>query len=128
MPTSSSITGFGAANTDFMDHAACRRTDTNLFIDETQANITLARTICAECPVTEACLTYALQLPTNTIGIYAGHTTRQLNKLRTGTDIIRHGTWQGYAKERRQGKPTCPLCRAANTRYHNERKKQRAKA
>jgi hypothetical protein len=121
------MTPFNAVNTDFMTDAACRNHDTNLFVDETQANIKEAQTICAQCPVATQCLEYAIQLPTNTIGIYAGLTTRQLNKLRLQQDRqhIRHGTTAGYNKELQLGQPTCQLCRAANSRYHLERKQQR---
>ncbi len=121
------MTGFAETTTGFMENANCRNHDTNLFIDETASNIRKAQAICAECPVANQCLTYALQLPSNTIGIYAGKTTRQLNKLRNEQDRqhIRHGTFQGYDKERRLGISTCALCRAANTRYHLERKRQK---
>jgi hypothetical protein len=124
------MTPFNAVNTDFMTDAACRNHDTNLFVDETQANIKQAQTICAQCPVATQCLEYAIQLPTNTIGIYAGHTTRQLNKLRQQQDrqLIKHGTTAGYTKELQLGQPTCTLCRAANSRYHLERKQQKAEA
>ena len=120
------MTGFPETTTGFMEHANCRNHDTNLFIDETAVNLRKAQAICGECPVADHCLTYALQLPSNTIGIYAGKTTRQLNKLRTEQDRqhIRHGTTAGYNKERDSGLPTCALCRAANTRYHLERKRQ----
>jgi hypothetical protein len=121
------MTPFNATNTDFMTDANCRHTKTDIFIDETQANLAKAQKICATCPVNKECLEYAIQLPTNTIGIYAGHTTRQLNKLRTNQHrpLIRHGSPSGYNKERDLGLPTCQLCRAANTRYHLERKQQR---
>jgi hypothetical protein len=121
------MTPFNATNTDFMTDANCRHTKTDIFIDETQANLAKAQKICATCPVNKECLEYAIQLPTNTIGIYAGHTTRQLNKLRLQQDRqhIRHGTTAGYNKELQLGQPTCQLCRAANTRYHIERKKQK---
>jgi WhiB family redox-sensing transcriptional regulator len=119
------MTGFPETTTGFMEHANCRNHDTNLFIDETAVNLRKAQAICGECPVADHCLTYALQLPSNTIGIYAGKTTRQLNKLRTKTDMIRHGTTAGYNKELQLGQPTCALCRAANSRYHLERKQQR---
>jgi hypothetical protein len=119
------MTPFNATNTDFMTHANCRHTKTDIFIDETQANLRQAQTICAQCPVATQCLEYAIQLPSNTIGIYAGRTTRQLNKLRTKTDMIRHGTTAGYNKELQLGQPTCALCRAANSRYHLERKQQK---
>jgi hypothetical protein len=118
------MTPFNAVHTAFMTDAACRNHDTNLFVDETQTNIKEAQAICAQCPVATQCLEYAIQLPSNTIGIYAGHTTRQLNKLRTKTDMIRHGTTAGYNKELQLGQPTCTLCKAANSRYHLERKQQ----
>jgi len=122
------MTPFNATNTDFMTDAACRHTKTDIFIDETIVNLRQAKTICAQCPVATQCLEYAIQLPTNTIGIYAGLTTRQLNKLRLQQDRqhIRHGTTAGYNKELQLGQPTCQLCRAANSRYHLERKQQRA--
>lgn len=128
MPASETIMGFKTGDTRFMTSAACRKHDTDIFIEETQTNIKQAKQICAECPVRAECLTYALQLPTNTIGIYAGKTTAQLNTLRNQQDrlYIRHGTIQGYNKERRNNLPTCDLCRTANTNYHLARKRQRA--
>ena len=113
-------------DTSFIADAACRNIDTRIFIDETIPNITRAQAICNTCPVTQACLDYAISLPNTTIGIYAGHTTRQLNKLRkTGTTEIIHGTVQGYNAERRANLPTCPACRHANTQ--NTLKRRRGK-
>ena len=121
-------TGYqSTADTSFILEAACRNHDTRIFIDETDTNIRQARKICDTCPVTQDCLEYGLSLPTSTMGVYAGLTSRQLNKMRVAqqTVFVRHGTYAGYCKERRHNLPICDPCRQANTQYHVEKKRRR---
>lgn len=66
------------------DDAACHD-KTELFFPEryeSHATITKAKQICADCPVREQCLDYALQLPHPWHGVYAGLTPRQRMKLK----------------------------------------------
>jgi len=128
MPHNELSVGYQAsADTTFLNDAACRNSDTRIFVDETDSNIRRAQAICDTCTVSKQCLEYGLSLPATTIGVYAGLTTRQLNKMRRAQaqHFIRHGTYQGYMKERRLNLPTCDSCRKANTQYHLERKAQR---
>lgn len=66
----------------WMDSASCANTAPDLFFPETGQRewITEAKKICKECPVTEACLDYAL---TNKFvdGIYGGMVPSQRYRL-----------------------------------------------
>lgn len=57
------------------EDAACKGVDTNIFFpvmgDYTNDIPTAATTLCDRCPVSDDCLTYALDAPT-TLGIWAG--------------------------------------------------------
>lgn len=73
--------------TDWMVDAACRDADTNLFFVDRGASITAARQLCADCPVRDTCLDYAIadNLP---FGIYGGLTPKErraLNRPRAAT-------------------------------------------
>jgi hypothetical protein len=58
------------------EQAACRGTDLNLFFPERGQTAEPARQICAQCPVRQPCLDYAI---TNQIvdGIWGGLTVRE---------------------------------------------------
>ena len=46
---------------DFFDDAACKGADTSVFFPVSESGGAEARAICAECPVAEQCLEYAIQ-------------------------------------------------------------------
>lgn len=65
----------------WMDGALCRGKTSMMFPKEHKdiTYIVAARALCAECPVREQCLEYALQFPTVDMhGVWAGLTSRQL--------------------------------------------------
>lgn len=73
-------------NTDWMQHAACRGKDPNLFhptrgaLDQLRA----AQQICAGCDVKQHCLTYAMANETRVgeaVGIWGGLSGRQRRKI-----------------------------------------------
>lgn len=65
---------------------ACCKEDGELFFPEqggNQHDIAKAKAICAGCPIREAlCVEYALELPEDTVGIFAGLTERERSNLR----------------------------------------------
>ena len=63
------------------DEALCAQTDPNLFVLEKGESAVEAKKICAQCPVVEPCLQYALD---NNIreGIYGGLGPLQRRNLR----------------------------------------------
>lgn len=79
-----------------------------------------ARTICAGCPVADACLAYALDLGAHgqVDGLWAGldeHQRRQLlNRTRPARKQPDHGTAAGYKQHRRLGEDACSACTEAN--------------
>jgi WhiB family redox-sensing transcriptional regulator len=75
-------------STDWQEHAACRFEDTGLFFpmegDEPshiELRYSLAKRICALCPVRQPCLDFALALDER-FGIWGGLTPHQRAKLR----------------------------------------------
>lgn len=104
--------------------AACRGMDPSVFFPNRGDPATGARETCAICPVTTACLDYALRVGEKA-GVWGGLSERQRRQLRRelrmGTPArvkpINHGTANGYSQHRNQGTPPCPACRQAHTRY-----------
>ncbi len=68
----------------WMRDAACRSSDPNVFFPERGDRDTLevARSICRTCSVAEECLAYAVTLPPQDAGVYAGRSVRQLRPMR----------------------------------------------
>jgi len=117
-------------NPTFTD-ALCKQHDNNIWFDaDTQSQ---AVSICQTCPELEACRTYALTLPVDTEGVFAGMTAKELKPLRKANNnppVIEHGTANGYNQHRRTGTPACEACLRANAEYTKQRKivyKQRRK-
>ena len=61
--------------------ALCAQTDPEAFFPEIGANATLARRICAACPVRTSCLTDALQTRDVAFGVRGGLTPTQRRAL-----------------------------------------------
>jgi len=79
--------------------------------------VQLAKSICAECPVREQCLDYALRY-NESHGIWGGMGERQRRAARYQRNLVRPravkcGTRGGYDEHRRLGTETCAACRAA---------------
>jgi len=104
--------------------ALCKQHDNNLWFDaDTQKK---AVTICQACPELENCHTYALTLPVDTEGVFAGMTAKQLKPLRKANNnppVIEHGTKAGYEQHRRTGIKPCEACLQANALYSYQRNK-----
>ena len=72
------------SRTGWREEAACSGLDTNLFFpstEEDQVQLSIARQVCAICPVKELCLAYAVE-SRQTVGIWGGATTRERRRLR----------------------------------------------
>lgn len=79
---------------DWLVEAACRGMDTGVFFSESPRHYKEAREVCAMCPVTEECLSIALEMTVHldTSGLYGGLTPRQRRPLpRTYTYKV--GDW-----------------------------------
>ena len=65
---------------DWYDDAACRDADTDVFFPVSESQAGPAKAICAECPVREACLEYALEArPPD--GVWGGLTPIERHRL-----------------------------------------------
>ncbi|HEX5097489.1 MAG TPA: WhiB family transcriptional regulator [Acidimicrobiia bacterium] len=66
--------------TDWQAEAACRDVDTDIFFPVSDADAGPAIEICANCPVREACLEWALEFRPSD-GIYGGLTPIERHRL-----------------------------------------------
>lgn len=64
------------------DRAACRGLDPELFFPPRGDTGPEARAVCADCPVQDECLTWALERDER-FGIWGGQTQRSLNRIRS---------------------------------------------
>lgn len=64
----------------WMEFAACRQVDAELWFPEVGSSATAAKRICQQCPVLEQCLAYALENQEK--GIWGGTSEKQRQKLR----------------------------------------------
>jgi len=114
----------------WMAAAACRGLTPNLFHPEPgDSRVTLhAKQVCAECPVADACLQYALDNGMDD-GVWGGKTPGERRpRNRRNIDIrvypIReHGVSAGYGAHLRRREPPCEACRLAHNQRVNEYKK-----
>jgi hypothetical protein len=126
-----SLNRFVATINPTFTEASCKQHDNNLWFDDHTKQQAIA--ICQQCPEQELCRQYALTLPVDTDGIYAGLTAAELKPLRKqngNPPVIDHGTKNGYQQHSRSGIPACPACLKANSEYTSRRKvvyKQRRK-
>jgi WhiB family redox-sensing transcriptional regulator len=67
-------------NTDWMQEGKCRDMDPTLFFPSDGLGVQAAQRICADCPVAEACLEYAL---VNRIdhGVWGGRSERERRRI-----------------------------------------------
>ncbi|MHC0431483.1 WhiB family transcriptional regulator [Streptomyces sp. O3] len=120
--------------------ARCDGIDPELFFPEhgNQHGAGEARAICAECPVREACLAYAVETGER-FGIFGGLSYRQrlplIRERRAAEETaepvpvpvvkapvkrqralgpVECGTRRGYSRHRRNGERACDACRYAN--------------
>ena len=109
---------------DWMDDAACKGMDTNIFFPERGESCEEAKAICRRCPVNDDCREYALSMGSRIQGVWGGTSDRGRRSDRSGRGRvyalkpIDHGTYSGYNMHRHRGIPPCDACKSANTRYH----------
>lgn len=125
-----SITG---ERPEWFDQAACQSyaermggpARDRIFFPARGETTTKARQICAECPVSDQCLEWAL-VTGQKYGVWAGTSERQRRVLRRerGLNVggrpltpIDHGTQAGYAAHLRRLETACDPCREAHRAY-----------
>lgn len=64
----------------YLDNAACRGLDPELFYAESGSAIIRAKALCAECPVREICLEWAIRR--EEFGVWGGTTARERAAMR----------------------------------------------
>ncbi len=72
-------------NTSWVEDAACKGMDTNIFFPERgdkDGNIAKARATCKKCPVRQDCLDRALEFEIDNFGIFGGYTATQRRGIR----------------------------------------------
>lgn len=121
---------------NWMQQAACRGLDPNLFIAERGDTDTIrnAKAICKTCPVKTECLEYGLEEKHGIWGGLAEKQRRQIRQQRARqagrrnyvTHPIAHGTPGGFDTHRRRGEQPCPECVEAK-RIQRSIQKQRQK-
>jgi WhiB family redox-sensing transcriptional regulator len=67
-------------NLSWRQHAACRGIDPNIFYPASDEDAEEAKSICAACPVRQACLEYALANRERD-GVWGGATERERRRL-----------------------------------------------
>lgn len=116
---------------EWMDEAACRGRDANLFHptgreDAIERALATARTICRRCDVQAECLAFALNGRES--GIWAGTSDAQRRRILRGgnpgrgplpppptaLDAHEHGTSAGYRAHRYRGTAPCDACKTAH--------------
>ncbi len=118
----------------WMADAACRdHPNPDLFFaDLTDHHIhRTAKTICAECPVTNQCRSYATDKGAE-FGVWGGLTAKERGRLektqRTPappTLAKQCGTIAGAQRHYRRGEGTCPRCRVAATEHRRKSRDNR---
>jgi len=64
----------------WLEHAACKHLDTNIFYPGRGGLLHLARKICASCPVRRECLDYAVENH-EMLGVWGGTSERERRKM-----------------------------------------------
>jgi WhiB family redox-sensing transcriptional regulator len=119
---------------EWLELAACRHKDSSLFFPEHGGDCTEAKAICADCPVSHHCLTYAIANHIDD-GIWGGESPKGRRRLRRSSrssspanlrprfavDVPTHGVRAGYCAGCR-----CLACTDANRAYEQTRRKASA--
>lgn len=66
---------------DWQDHALCLQVGGDHWFPEVGESTRAVKAICSACPVTDACLSYALAIP-DLNGIWGGTTAQQRSRIR----------------------------------------------
>lgn len=120
----------------WLQQAACRGLDPELFYPEQGQSAAQARAVCAVCPVKQECLEDALEHETQArrFGVFGGLTATErarLHQSRTGKSRrkpIAHGTERGYVAHWRLGEEACAACLKAKSQRNLERYHERQEA
>lgn len=117
----------------WMDAAACRGLNPELFFPGKGDRGHEARRVCAECPVRVPCAEYALTAPFAAQGIWGGTDEVERSQLRPpsdGTRVRWHsdrcGTPAGAKRHYRRGEKPCAPCLEAQRINHRHATAQRA--
>ena len=70
-----------AVRLDWKQKAACRDLDTSMFFPDTEEEAAAAKSVCAGCPVREACLAFALDTRQHD-GIWGGLDENERRRVR----------------------------------------------
>jgi hypothetical protein len=104
---------------NWVEGAACAQTDPELFFPDKGKPSVSAKLVCRRCPVTAACLEFALKSPIRVDGIWGGTTPKERQELRrelgvkTENYYDRCGTSAGARRHYRRNEKVCPDCRRA---------------
>ena len=86
-----SILGFQEGDTSWVRKAACREKDTSMFFPGRgdSQSMNAARKVCADCPVIDDCLAYAIRTDQE-FGVWGGKSIREREAMRA---VIRRGSY-----------------------------------
>lgn len=112
-------------NLNWMNHAACRGMDTNLFFPEVGGvgnGNDKAISVCENCPVITHCRAYADHMERRPghqghHGVWGGTTPDERDRSRRKRQPARCGTNGGYKRHRRLGEDACGPCLAAHSKH-----------
>lgn len=114
---------------EWMEHAACRGVDPDLFFPARGEDQDAVKAICAACPVRFDCLDYAM-VNSEKFGVWGGLSEKQRRALRrhgrpTPPQIV-HGTNGGHRAHLRRGEQPCVDCLHAHSEYQRHIRPSRA--
>ena len=113
----------------YREEHGTERWERDWFPERGTHNYSRARKVCAECPVKQQCLDYAI---TNLIkhGMWGGTTENERRKIRAGLQVTPRraegrklqpcGTYAAYRRHLAYGQDPCALCRQARARQKRE--------
>ena len=112
---------------DWSMRAACRDMDTEVFFPDAEKGlippqVEMAKAVCARCPVSSDCLTYAERVP-ELHGVWGGLTADERRRRRSGSHhgkkaaTVRDqcGTVGGSTRHYEAGEEACQDCKAARS-------------
>jgi WhiB family redox-sensing transcriptional regulator len=113
------------SNLDWMDSAACRDHDPELFFPSSvgvpgQRQVAAAKRICHGCPVQTECGEHRARVGAST-GVWGGSYRNVKAPAATRLTPINHGTDAGYTKHLERREQPCDRCRFAHAWAHRKR-------
>jgi len=112
---------------EWMERAACRGMDPDLFFPGRGAPTNELRGVCAACSCLVECRAYSLH---ERFGFWGGMSEKERRKARAGLPVrpvqfrphAPCGTYGAYARHLRRKEAACDACKEANVAYQRERK------